>query len=143
MNVRRYVGAAEDAAAITRMCLQLYAEDAGVREVTSADVATTLAHALAHPDRLSVLLLDDVGYALVVYVWSNELNGLIAFVDELFIVPTARGRGVATAFFTELPLLQPLVAIDLEVTPKNKRARALYERLGFKPQVYAGMRKRL
>ncbi len=147
VQLRLYAGEVSDAAAVARRCLQLYANDPGVRVVTFDDVATTLSHALAHPDRLMVLILERgeqvVGYAFIHQLWSNELGGLVAFVDELFLDEPVRGGGVATAFFEALPSFLPVVAIDLEVTPKNVRARGLYERLGFKPQLYGGMRKRL
>jgi GNAT superfamily N-acetyltransferase len=147
VRLRLYTGEAADAAVVSRMCEQFYLNDPGVRVVTKEDIAATLAQALAHPDRLLVVLLEHeaqvIGYAFIMQLWSNELGGLIAFVDELFVEERLRGGGISTAFFEALPTFLPLVAIDLEVTPKNIRARQLYERLGFKPQQYGGMRKRL
>ncbi len=75
-------------------------------------------------------------------------GGLIAIVDELYVAPPARGCGLGTAFFAALaagaiPPFRELVAIDLEVSPKNTRARDLYGRLGFAPQRNAMLRSRL
>jgi ribosomal protein S18 acetylase RimI-like enzyme len=57
-------------------------------------------------------------------------------VDELYVVPAHRGRGHGTALFDAVEhgglWPSPPAALGLGVTPGNARARALYERLGFK-----------
>ena len=78
-----------------------------------------------------------VGYALLVSFWSNEYGGEICAIDELYVKPSHRSRGVSTSLFDEVigdRMLWPghPVALELEVTPDNDRARALYERLGFR-----------
>jgi len=67
----------------------------------------------------------------------NELGGEVCNIDELFVAPQYRGRGLATALFGSLtegdPSLWPTKpALALEVSLQNERARALYERLGFR-----------
>jgi ribosomal protein S18 acetylase RimI-like enzyme len=75
---------------------------------------------------------------LLISFWSNELGGEVCNIDELFVAPEYRGRGVATALLERLAegeeSLWPVrpAALALEVTPQNERARALYERLGFR-----------
>lgn len=59
--------------------------------------------------------------------------------------PRGRSHGVATELVTglsrrELPWFEHAVSIELEVTPHNTRARALYERLGFRAYENALMR---
>ena len=89
-----------------------------------------------------------LGYAFLCSFWSNELGGEVCVVDELYVAPAARGRGAATALITGLtrrglPWFREAVAVELEVTPGNTRARALYERMGFAPYKNALMRVRL
>jgi GNAT superfamily N-acetyltransferase len=136
---------------VARMSVSLYREDPGSRAVDDADVRATLAHLRAHPDRGAAYVVEAggvaCGYAFIVAFWSNELGGLIAFVDELYLEPAHRGAGVAAAFFAALMrgAVEPfarLVAVDLEVTTGNPRARALYERLGFAPHKNAHLRWR-
>jgi GNAT superfamily N-acetyltransferase len=43
-----------------------------------------------------------VGYALLISFWSNELGGEVCNIDELFVAPLYRGRGLATALLEEL-----------------------------------------
>ncbi len=96
-------------------------------------------------DALGALPVD--GYALLCSFWSNELGGEVCIIDELYVIPGARGRGVATRLVTgllrrELPWFERAVNVELEVTPSNARARALYERLGFRAYTNALMRAR-
>lgn len=63
----------------------------------------------------------------------------MVFVDELFVAPAARGRGVGTAFLAAVARDRPFgaVAVALDVSPANGRARRLYDRLGFRPAANA------
>lgn len=135
---------------IVEMCVALNQEDPG--EPVSADqVRRTLAILRAEPARgRSVVAEVDckvVGYALLVSFWSNEYGGEICAIDELYVAPSHRSRGIATALFRSIganPSLwgRPPVALELEVSPANARARALYERLGFTSRNHT-LRRRL
>jgi len=134
------LAAESDAPSIVTMCLALFAEDPGVRVLSAEDVRRTLSTFAAEPVRGSAVVLDlnghCVGYALLASFWSNELGGEICVIDELYVQPAARGNGHATALFHALssggwPGRRP-VALEVESTPSNLQARALYLRLGFK-----------
>ena len=125
---------------IVEMCLALYREDPG-EPVGEAQIRRTLAAFRAEPVRGSALLADVdgeiAGYALLVSFWSNEYGGEICDIDELYVKPSHRGRGISTSLFADIVGDRSLwpecpVALQLEVTPANARARALYERLGFR-----------
>ena len=78
--------------------------------------------------------LEDriAGYALLALTWSQEAGGLTVWVDELFVLPQFRGRGLGRAFFDALPTLYPSAArFRLEIEPDNHRAEALYRRMGY------------
>lgn len=137
---------------VVALCRELYREDPGPFPVPEEHTRRTLAVFRAEPSRgtAAVLELDGqiVGYALLVSFWSNEYGGEICIVDELFVQPDRRGRGWGTQLLLSIggpdsAWPRRPVAVDLEVTPQNVRARALYERLGFKPHKNAGMRRRL
>lgn len=92
--------------------------------------------------RWGVILLADendqpVGYGAVCYGFSVEFGGRDAFVDEIYVRPSARGRGVGRSLLEEMIghcRLEGIRALHLEVDAGNDRAAALYERLGFARQ---------
>jgi len=75
-----------------------------------------------------------VGYAVLALGFSLEFGGRSAFLDELFVEPAWRGRGVGTA---ALALLQDVArelgarSLALEVGLDNAGAERLYRREGF------------
>lgn len=75
-----------------------------------------------------------VGYVLVTFSFSLEFNGPIAFVDELFIEPSGRQKGIGTQVLKQIETLCSRLGIKtirLESEAKNKRATALYIRSGY------------
>lgn len=75
-----------------------------------------------------------IGYIVVCFGWSVEFGGLDAIIDELYIRPGVRGRGIATEALIALPKALSgagLRAIHLEVERTNEAAIALYKRAGF------------
>jgi ribosomal protein S18 acetylase RimI-like enzyme len=78
-------------------------------------------------------------------MWSNEMGGNVAFVDELYVMPGARRRGIARGLFefVERERLFGAVAVALEVSPGNEGAWKLYESLGFEKRPFASVVKRL
>jgi ribosomal protein S18 acetylase RimI-like enzyme len=130
----------EDDARVVRLGLALYEEDPSPDPVGSDHFERTLAAFRDAPWRGAALVLElggeIVGYALLVSFWSNELGGEVCDIDELYVAPEARGRGHDSKLLDALAAGSTLwpgraVALALEVTPDNRRARALYERLGF------------
>lgn len=76
-----------------------------------------------------------IGYVVVTFGWSVEFGGMDAFVDELFIRPAVRGRGVASEVLIALPAALAeagIKALHLEVDRDNDKAQRLYARTGFK-----------
>jgi ribosomal protein S18 acetylase RimI-like enzyme len=136
------VATASDDEAIVTMCLALNAEDPGPKPVTPQQVRRTLAKLRDEPKRGRAVVCDvegrTIGYALLISFWSNELGGKVCNIDELLVIPDYRGRGWATSLFYGLATGEPSLwpnrpaALALEVASQNQRARALYERLGFR-----------
>lgn len=75
-----------------------------------------------------------IGYVVLSFGWSIEFGGMDGFVDELFIRPGVRGRGIATEVLQALPRALAgagLKALHLEVATTNETAQRLYGRSGF------------
>ena len=78
-----------------------------------------------------------LGYVILTFGWSVEFGGMDAFVDEIYIRPPVRGRGIATEVLQNLPKALAdagLTALHLEVDRTNDIAQKLYLRSGFKPR---------
>lgn len=75
-----------------------------------------------------------VGYVVVGLGFSVEFGGVDGFLDEFYIEPGYRGRGLGTAVMKELGRIarkQKVRALHLETMPANDRAAQLYARLGY------------
>ncbi len=96
---------------------------------------------LQHPDwgRAWLILLagEPVGYLVLCLGYSLEFGGRDAYLDELYLLPAVRGRGVARRGL-ELALGEArrlgVKAVHLEAAPVNEGAMRLYQGLGFLPR---------
>ena len=116
---------------ITQMMQEFYAIDNYPMDI---EVAKTLFQEFITNEHLgkSWLIYTEngiVGYIILTFIFSFEYGGKIAFVDELFIKETARGKGFgkeAIQFIQgEVPKLS-LKLLYLEVEPHNENAQKLY-----------------
>jgi ribosomal protein S18 acetylase RimI-like enzyme len=127
----------EHQAKLVGMMSALYAEDEATSPVDHAHFPFSVQFLVANPSRGRVVLFSEggtiCGYALLIPYWSNEFGGILLFVDEIFVAPEARSRGIGSSFFRHLDRTRPFdaVALALEISPDNVRARGLYESLGF------------
>ncbi len=77
-----------------------------------------------------------IGYASVSFGWSVQAGGLEGLLDEFYIRPAVRGRGIGTEVLLSLPkalAAAGLRSLHLEVDRGNAKLRKLYEKLHFKP----------
>ena len=76
-----------------------------------------------------------IGYVVICFGWSVEFGGLDAIIDELYVRPGVRGRGIASEALIALPRAlsqHGLRAVHLEVDRDNAPAIKLYRRAGFR-----------
>ncbi|MBT8410989.1 MAG: GNAT family N-acetyltransferase [Octadecabacter sp.] len=75
------------------------------------------------------------GYVIITFGWSVEMGGMEAFVDELYIRPNVRKRGLASeALSTIASSLRDVgvKALHLEVDRTDEPTQRLYTRAHFK-----------
>jgi GNAT superfamily N-acetyltransferase len=75
-----------------------------------------------------------VGHLVVTLCFSMEFGGMIAIVDDLYVQPAYRGRGLATAALAEARgwcAGRGIRAMKVETGPDNAAAQAVYRRAGF------------
>jgi GNAT superfamily N-acetyltransferase len=111
-----------------------------------AEAGYSLEHALAEgafsallsDERLGyVWLIDDgvktVGYVVLTLRFGMEYGGLMGCIDDLFVVPQSRNKGLCTqALLQVLDFCKStgIRAITVEVGYSNEPAQAVYRRVG-------------
>ncbi|HXV24547.1 MAG TPA: GNAT family N-acetyltransferase [Alphaproteobacteria bacterium] len=87
-----------------------------------------------------------VGYGVVTVGFSVEHGGRDGFLDDFYLAPKARGRGLgrrALEFLVEEARKLGIRVLHLEVETGNERALGLYRRSGFREDGRRLMSKRL
>lgn len=137
MNAEIRPATAEDAPALLPLVEQYWLfED--IADFDGARIRQALARALADPRLTSAWIArvrgDAVGYLLAVYVFSLEHLGLTAEIDEFFVLPSARGRGLGEALLraaeTEFAR-RGCTNVSLQLGRGNERARVFYRAQGY------------
>ena len=122
---------------LREMIVSLYQEDPEGESINEEKIKRTIAESSKNPDKVSIYMFQrnekNIGYAILVFFWSNEYGGNIVTIDELYVKEEYRSQGIGTEFFSFLERMENKVALQLETTPSNQRAFNYYKRLGFIP----------
>ncbi len=88
---------------------------------------------------------DDIpkGFLLLAYTFSQEAGGKVCWIEEIFVEPEYRGRGLGRQCFDFIKSsIEPRCSrIRLEVEPDNIRAKKLYKEMGYRSLPYEQMLK--
>ncbi len=142
MNISYRTFELKDSSLLEKMILDFYVEDASMKVMSQEKIQKTLYSLLQHPDRGTTMLMEInneiIWYALLINFRSNEFGWNLLNIDELYIKPAHRSKGIGTEFIKHLidTKYADLVGIQLEVTPSNERAKNLYTRIGFETHKY-------
>lgn len=77
-----------------------------------------------------------IGYLVLSFGWSIVAGGMTGAVDEIYIRPAVRGRGIGSEVLTNLPKALAgagLQVLHVEVPRDNEAAQRLCSRLRFAP----------
>ncbi|MFO1050414.1 MAG: GNAT family N-acetyltransferase [Geminicoccaceae bacterium] len=138
---------AADEAELVRLARAFHAEDG--HPLTESGVAALGLVARGHPLAKAWLVREagrSVGYALLCLGFGIEYGGADAFVDDLYLVPEARGRGIGGRVLDRLEeegRALGLSALFLVVDPDNAPAVRLYRGRGFATTPWLTMAKQL
>lgn len=107
-------------------------------DTSRAKIRTALVRLLADPSLGRVLLFEHdgatAGYAVLTFGYDLEFAGRDAFLTELYLVPSARGRGLGRPAIAAVEVearAAGVNAIHLVVRTDNVAARRLYDKTGF------------
>jgi|SRR5579884_2236711 len=101
---------------------------------------TLLAQLIENPTLGRLILFEGdsrelLGYTVLGFGFSLEFHGRDAFIDELYVVPSARSQGIGAAalsYAVEVAREAGIQALHLEVDHFNERVHEFYRRMGFK-----------
>ena len=129
---------AEDESALLRMMRNLAEQEPGAYFFDEPVVREVLRKFLASPDLGQAWVFLDretpVGYIVLTFGYSFEFHGRDSFIDELYIEPQYRRKGIgrrAMQFVEERARELGVNAIHLEVDQGNDAAAELYRRAGY------------
>ncbi|MEW5957557.1 MAG: GNAT family N-acetyltransferase [Chloroflexota bacterium] len=101
-------------------------------------VRGALAQLLADPSLGRVWLIciaaEPVGYVALTFGFSLESHGRDLLIDEIYLLPDYRGRGIGRWVIRQLEAEARglgIIRLYLEVERPNRRAQAFYRQLGF------------
>ena len=123
-----------------------YWEFEGIAGFAALRIELVLQRLLAEP-RLGAIWVAEsdarlVGYLIAVLVLSVEHQGLMGEIDEFFVLPEARSRGVGRQLLAaaETALAaRGCVRLQLQLRIANSEARAFYQRRGYTARAGYGL----
>ena len=76
---------------------------------------------------------SPVGYVVYFFTFATKLGSRILWLDDLYVAPEVRGRGIGTAlmaYLADLALQHGCARFEWAVLDRNQRAIEFYARLG-------------
>ncbi len=76
---------------------------------------------------------QDVGYAVITFRFGMEYGGLMACIDDLYVVPSFRNKGLGTDALKQIRdecARIGILAMTVEVGQGNMAAQKVYRRVG-------------
>lgn len=110
-------------------------------------IVSTFNHIVSNSPYISGYMIEKdgviAGFATISFAFSTEFGGKLLLFEDLFIKDEFQGLGLGskTFKFLEDTYKDEVVAIKLEVSQVNKRARKLYLSLGYRINDYVSMIK--
>ena len=127
-----------------KMCSQFFSSPAVCHEIDQTAMETTFRTALEGSPYMRGLILTEeemiIGYLLLSFTYSNEVGGMVVWVEELFLKETYRNKGYGKQVFSWLKeTYKNAKRFRLEVTSENEGAKRLYQKIGFVSLPYEQM----
>ena len=133
----------EDEAIFLQFTDEFYHSSAVLHPIPTAYHHATFQELMRSDAYLSCYLFEadgrPVGYALTSKTFSHEAGGIVLWLEELYLLPEYRSRGLGRALFAHLEQTSGAARIRFEVEPDNHRAIQLYRVLGYQDLNYLQM----
>lgn len=121
---------------VLAMMKVFYASDALLIHPEESVLRKTLADAMGEDPFVEGFVFESqgqlAGYGMVAKSYSSEAGGHCVWIEDIYILPQFRGKGLGTAFLKFVQEQYPKAArIRLEAEPDNEKAMAVYRAAGF------------
>jgi len=125
----------DDKDEVLSMMEEFYSSDAvftcGSKEIFNRDFSTCIHN---NPYLDGYMFCDEeriLGYAMVAKSFSTEFAKPCIWLEDLYLKPEFRGRGIIPKFFNYIKPLYPDSIFRLEAEKQNTHAVHVYKKLGF------------
>ncbi len=119
------------------MCLDFFSSPAVCHQIKEEDMKTTFDLAVKGSPYLRGLVMTDkdniLGYVLLSFTYSNEVGGMVVWIEELYVKEAYRNQGFGKQALDWIikEYKETTKRFRLEVTEENKGAKKLYRSFGF------------
>lgn len=127
-----------DTNSLSQLIHALYSEDPGGKQISKEKITRTLSILNPPSDKGEIFVFEDsssgnlVGYAILIYYWSNEYGAFVTFFDELYISPSFRRNKIGVRFLKYIQDYKPEIpAFFVTTTPHNDIAQQFYHHNGY------------
>ena len=130
----------DDSEIVTNMMREFYTSPAvitqGSEKIFAANVENILSGATCAEGFVFETDKKIIGYGITARSYSTEFGGECIWLEDIYIKPEYRGRGIGTKFIRHIKEIYPDKILRLETEHDNAAALKMYKRLGFKELPY-------
>jgi len=143
INIRDFVE--QDRTNFINMCTSFYSTGATLNPLSQEAMSTTFSEIISNSPYIRGLIIEYnssiSGYVNLSLTYSNEANGMVVLIEEIYIKPEFQGNGLGSYALTWVlnKYRGKAMRYRLEVCNSNSGAINLYERFGFKNLDYRQM----
>ncbi len=123
----------------------MYMSDAVAAPIPESRHVAAFNEMMRSEDYLLGLIVEcdgkPVGYGLCSKMYSQEAGGISLWIEEVYILPEYRSRGLGRELFAYVEKIPGIARLRLEVDAENTRAIDLYVALGFSDVPYHQLMK--
>ena len=125
-----------DFSQILSMMKTFYASDALLIHPEESTLRRTLKDAIGEDPFVEGFAFEyegaTAGYGMIAKSYSTEAGGHCVWIEDIYVLPDFRGKGLGTAFLKFVQNRFPhAVRIRLEAEPENEKAMSVYRVAGF------------
>lgn len=117
------------------MSLEFYNSPAVLQPINPKFHENTFSELMRSRDYLECYIIEQesqaAGYCLLNKTYGHECGGPVIWIEELYIRPQFRGKGLGSMMLDYIEQEHPASRYRLETEPENERAASLYSRHGY------------